>query len=99
VHLERDVLLAAGVHVPSGAGTHGTTDVGRSIRDQPGRRTMVRVGEGAWVGSAAVVMSSVGRHAIVGAGAVVTSPIPDYAIAVGVPARVIRDRRATAAQA
>jgi acetyltransferase-like isoleucine patch superfamily enzyme len=60
---------------------------------------MVRVGEGAWVGSAAIIMNSVGRHAVVGAGAVVTSPIPDYAVAVGVPARVIRDRRAAAAQA
>jgi acetyltransferase-like isoleucine patch superfamily enzyme len=99
VHLERDVLLAAGVHVPSGAETHGAADVDRPIRDQPGRRTLVRIGEGAWVGSAAVVMHSVGCHAIVGAGAVVTTPIPDYAVAVGVPARVVRDRRAAAAQA
>ena len=99
VHLERDVLLAAGVHVPSGAETHGAADVDRPIRDQPGRRALVRIGEGTWVGSAAVVMQSVGCHAIVGAGAVVTTPIPDYAVAVGVPARVVRDRRAAAAQA
>lgn len=93
VHLERDVLVAAGVHIPSGGETHGSDDVDRPIRDQPGRRTVVRVGEGAWIGSAAVVMADVGRHAIVGAGAVVVSPIPDYAVAVGVPARVVRDRR------
>jgi acetyltransferase-like isoleucine patch superfamily enzyme len=30
---------------------------------------------------------------------VVTAPVPDYAVAVGVPARVVRDRRAVAAQA
>jgi acetyltransferase-like isoleucine patch superfamily enzyme len=99
VHLERDVLLAAGVHIPSGAETHGAGDTDRPIRDQPGRRTMVRIGEGTWVGSAAVVMHSVGRHAIVGAGAVVTAPVPDYAVALGVPARVVRDRRASAVQA
>jgi acetyltransferase-like isoleucine patch superfamily enzyme len=99
VHLERDVLLAAGVHVPSGAETHGAADVERPIRDQPGRRTLVRIGEGTWVGSAAVVMHSVGCHAVIGAGAVVTAPVPDYAVAVGVPARIVRDRRASAAQA
>ena len=32
----------------------------------------------------------VGRHAIVGAGAVVTKDVPDYAVAVGNPARVIK---------
>ena len=99
VHLERDVLLAAGVHVPSGAETHGAGDVDRPIREQPGRRALVRIGEGTWIGSAAVVMHSVGRHAIIGAGAVVTAPIPDYAVALGVPARIVRDRRASAAQA
>ena len=31
------------------------------------------------------------RGSIVGAGAVVTRPIPDYAVAVGVPARVVRE--------
>lgn len=99
VHLERDVLLAAGVHVPSGGATHGTSDAQRPIREQPGIRTMVRIGEGTWVGSAAIVMADVGRHCVIGAGAVVTEPIPDYAIAVGVPARVIRSRRAEPAGA
>ena len=93
VHLERDVLLAAGVHVPSGGATHGTEDVETPIRDQPGARTLVRVGEGAWIGSAAVILADVGRHSVVGAGAVVTKPLPDYVVAAGVPAKVIRSRR------
>lgn len=96
VHIERDVLIGAAVHVPSGAATHGTADLDRPIREQPGTRSVVRIGEGAWIGSAAVVLADVGRHAVIGAGAVVTSPIPDYAVAAGVPARVIRDRRAAA---
>ncbi len=96
-HLERGVLLAAGVHVPSGGATHGTADPARPIREQEQVKTLVRIGEGAWIGSAAVIMADVGRHAVVGAGAVVTTPIPEYAVAVGVPARVIRDRRSGAA--
>lgn len=93
VHLERDVLVADGVHIPSGPMTHGIADPDRPIREQPGERRMVRVGEGAWIGSAAVVLADVGRHAVVAAGAVVTAPVPDFAIAAGVPARVIRSRR------
>ncbi|HYL81895.1 MAG TPA: acyltransferase [Candidatus Acidoferrum sp.] len=92
VHIEEDVLLAAGVHIPSGGAIHGTSDVSRPIRDQEGRVSLVRIGAGAWIGSASVVMSAVGRHAIVGAGSVVTKPVPDYAIAAGVPAKVIRNR-------
>lgn len=94
VHLERDVLLAAGVHVPSGGATHGASDPGRPIREQPGSRRLIRIGEGTWIGSAAVIMADVGRHCIVGAGAVVTKPLPDYVVAAGVPARILKDRRA-----
>jgi virginiamycin A acetyltransferase len=95
VHLQRDVLLGAGVHIPSGAATHGTEDIDRPIRDQPGTRTLVTIGEGTWIGSAAIVMADVGKHSVIGAGSVVTQPIPDYSVAVGVPARVIRTRTRT----
>jgi acetyltransferase-like isoleucine patch superfamily enzyme len=94
VHLERDVLLAAGVHVTSGAQTHGFADPDAPIREQAGVVTRVRIGAGAWIGSAAVVMADVGRDTIVGAGAVVTKPLPDRVIAAGVPARVVRSRDA-----
>jgi acetyltransferase-like isoleucine patch superfamily enzyme len=92
VHLERDVLLAAGVHVPSGAKTHGTDDVDTPIREQEASRSLVRIGEGSWIGSGAVVLADVGKHSVVGAGSVVTKPIPDFVVAAGVPARVIRSR-------
>ncbi len=92
VHLERDVLLAAGVHIPSGARLHGIDDPTTPIREQEGTPTLVTVGAGSWIGSAAVILASVGRNSVVGAGSVVTSPIPDNVIAAGVPARVIRSR-------
>jgi len=91
VHLEHDVLLAAGVHVPSGPHTHGM-DPSAPIHDQPGSLRVVRIGAGSWIGSNAVVLADVGRNTIVGAGAVVTRPLPDGVIATGVPARVVKQR-------
>ncbi|HYE85591.1 MAG TPA: DapH/DapD/GlmU-related protein, partial [Vicinamibacterales bacterium] len=90
--IEDNALLAAGVHVPSGSRTHGIDDLTMPIRDQATQKTPVRIGAGSWIGSAAIVMADVGRDAVVAAGAVVTRPIPDYAIAGGVPARVLRHR-------
>lgn len=95
VHINRDALLAAGVHVPSGPLSHGIDAAGVPIREQPGAEQMVRIGAGSWIGSAAVVMADVGRDTIVGAGAVVTRPLPDAVVAVGIPARVLRSRTAT----
>lgn len=93
VHVERDVLIAAGVQIPSGPHTHGIPRLDIPIRDQPGAPVCVHVREGAWIGNGAVVLADVGRHAIVAAGAVVTRPVADYAIVGGVPATVIRLRR------
>jgi virginiamycin A acetyltransferase len=92
VHVERDALIAAGVHVPSGSRTHRIDDLSRPIRDQGNDETLVRIGAGSWIGEDAVVMADVGYDAIVGAGAVVTRPVPPRSIAAGVPARVIRMR-------
>ena len=97
VHIERDALLAAGVHVPSGARSHGIDDVGAAIRDQPGSPSRVRIGAGAWIGSAAIIMADVGRDSVVGAGAVVTRSVPDRVVAAGVPARVVKSRDASMA--
>jgi virginiamycin A acetyltransferase len=99
VHVERDVLIAAGVHIPSGPSTHQIDDLSRPIREQGRNEQLVRIGAGAWIGEAAVVMADVGADAVVGAGAVVTRAVPARAIVAGVPAKVIRFRGAEAARA
>ncbi|MEM9161251.1 MAG: acetyltransferase [Verrucomicrobiota bacterium] len=52
------------------------------------------IGHDVWIGHGVVVTAgtSIGTGACIGAGAVVTKDIPPYAIAVGVPAKVIKFR-------
>ena len=54
------------------------------------------MGDDSWFGAGAKVLDGVtiGAHSIIGTGAVVTKDIPEYSIAVGLPAKVVRDRRA-----
>lgn len=93
VTIERDALIATGVHLLSGARMHGTADPTRPIREQPGEFVHINLGAGCWIGTGAIVMADVGKDSIVGAGAVVTKAIPESVIAVGVPAKVIGNRQ------
>jgi acetyltransferase-like isoleucine patch superfamily enzyme len=67
----------------------------RLVREQPVRSRGISVGSDVWVGAGVCITDGVriGDHAVVGMGAVVTRDIPDWAVAVGVPAEVVGDRR------
>jgi virginiamycin A acetyltransferase len=91
-HLERDVLIGAAVHIPSGPDTHDIDNLDVPIREQPGTVLLIRIGAGSWLGSGSIVMADVGPGTVVGAGSVVTKPLSGAVIAAGSPARVIRGR-------
>lgn len=50
------------------------------------------VGDNVWLGAGCIILKncSIGSGSIVGAGAVVTKDIPDYSVAVGNPAKIIK---------
>jgi acetyltransferase-like isoleucine patch superfamily enzyme len=64
------------------------------IREQGSRCGPVKIGRNVWIGAKATITRGVtiGDNAIIGAHAVVTRDIPRDAVAVGIPARVIRIR-------
>jgi acetyltransferase-like isoleucine patch superfamily enzyme len=64
------------------------------IKGHPKSRGDVKIGNDVWIGTEAIIMSGVtiGDGAVIGARAIVTEDIPSYAIAVGMPAKVIRYR-------
>lgn len=53
----------------------------------------VHIGENVWIGAGAVILPgvTVGKNSVISAGAVVTRDIPENVLAVGVPARVVRE--------
>ena len=71
---------------------HPVDDVQRR-RDAWEQAAPIHIGEDAWLGAGVTVLPGVtiGARSVIGAGSVVTRSIPDDAVAVGNPARVIRD--------
>lgn len=67
---------------------------GVPFRQQPKRERDIVIGDDVWLGARVVVTAGVtiGSGCIVGAGAVVTKDLPPNSVAVGVPARVVRQR-------
>jgi acetyltransferase-like isoleucine patch superfamily enzyme len=97
VTLEDDVLLGSHISIMNGARQHGIDRLDVPIREQPGVWPRITIGRDTWIGDRAVVLANVGNHCVIGAGSVVTKPVPDYAIAVGSPAKVVRFRDETIA--
>ena len=92
VTIGASVLIAAYGYVIGG--DHDFSDPTRPVLQQGRTSAGVTIGEGAWLGAGAKVLDGVtiGPHAVVGAGAVVRDDVPAYAVAVGIPARVVSTR-------
>lgn len=96
VSVGANTLLAAYCYVIGG--DHDFSDPSRPVLEQGRRSQGVTIGEGCWLGAGAKVLDGVeiGGHAVIGAGAVVRGAVPSYAIAVGVPARIVGTRQSVA---
>ena len=90
--IEKNTLIASGVHIMSGSGQHNFDDLDTPIQQQGGKYEKIKIGEDSWVGNGCLIMANIGKKCIIGAGSVVTKDIPDYSIAVGNPAKVVRNR-------
>lgn len=88
-----DVIMGPDVKIYSR--NHVFDDPDRPIAVQGKRFLTTSVGDDVWIGANVVILAGVkiGAHCVIGAGAVVTRDVPEWSIAAGNPARVIRDRR------
>ncbi len=50
------------------------------------------IGDGTWIGTNVVIVGNIhiGKNCVIGANSVVTKDVPDYSVAVGIPAKVIK---------
>lgn len=88
--ISKKVLTADNVYISDNL--HSYENINLPIKEQPIKQlNSVYIGEGTWIGeNVCIIGASIGKHCVIGANAVVTKDIPDYSIAVGVPAKVIR---------
>jgi len=92
IHIGRGVMLAPNCALYSYDHSFAPD---RPIREQPLQtKGGIIIGDEAWLGVGVIVLDGVriGRGAVIGAGSVVTEDVPDGAIAVGMPARVVKMR-------
>lgn len=90
VRIGNEVMLAQNI-VISGL-NHGYEDITISPAKQKVVCNQIIIGDEVWIGANSVVTAGVtiGKHSIIGAGSVVTKDVPEYSIAVGNPAKVIK---------
>ena len=90
IYIGKKVLMADKVYISDNL--HGYEYIDTPIIDQPIiQKKEVSIGDGSWIGEhVCIIGASIGRHCVIGANSVVTKDIPDYCVAVGNPARVIK---------
>ena len=88
--LHKNVLTADKVYISDNL--HGYDDISIPIMDQPIiQNCSIEIGEGSWLGENVCVLGAhIGKHCVIGANSVVIHDIPDYSVAVGAPAKVIK---------
>jgi acetyltransferase-like isoleucine patch superfamily enzyme len=94
IHVERNTIFGPSVLVTDH--NHGfedlTVPIARQGMEQGGK---IRIEEGCWIGFRAAIICNhgelvIGRGSVVGANSVVSRSVPAYSVAVGNPARIVK---------
>lgn len=90
IEIGQKVLMADKVYIADNRHQFENADI--PVIDQPIKQTAeVTISDGAWLGeNVCVIGASVGKQSVVGANSVVMKDVPDYCVAVGAPAKIIK---------
>jgi acetyltransferase-like isoleucine patch superfamily enzyme len=90
LEIQDGVLIASGCVITDN--NHGIDPLGSFYENQPLSSSPTIIKRGAWLGENVAVLagSTVGIRSVIGANSVVKGDIPDYCIAAGIPARLIK---------
>lgn len=85
-----NVLTADKVYISDNL--HNYENVSLPIMKQPIKQiSTVSIGDGSWLGeNVCIIGAKIGKNCVIGANSVVTKDVPDYCIAVGSPAKIIK---------
>lgn len=91
ISLEENVLIAPNVFISDHSHRIDQLDTPIAKSGTTTPRT-VCIGAGSWIGTNCVILPGVhiGKHVVIGANSVVNTDIPDYSVAVGAPAKVVK---------
>lgn len=94
VEIKKDNLIASHVLITTENHSFNPEDT-RSYGHQPLTDGAIIFEEGSWIGQNTCFIASnqglrIGKKCVIGAGSIVTKSIPDYSVAAGVPAKVIK---------
>ena len=93
LEIGKKVLLSPNVYITDCDHEYRNIDIPVIDQGIVHRGQSVSIGEGSYIGINAVIVGNVkiGKHCVIGANSVVTKDVPDYCVAVGSPARVIKN--------
>ena len=90
VEIGNNALFASNILILST--NHNYEDALTAVKFQGSRGGNIKIGSDGWVGDGATILAgaNIGNHCIIGSKSVITKDIPDYSVAVGNPARIVK---------
>ncbi|MGA2904472.1 MAG: hypothetical protein ABSD98_11610 [Candidatus Korobacteraceae bacterium] len=83
--------IASQVQILSGRQQHLRDSQGRITGSSEGKFEPINVGSDCWIGASSIIMADIGSGTTIGAGSVVVRPVAAQVVAVGNPARVVKE--------
>ncbi len=88
--IEDNVLTADKVYISDNQHTYDSINI-PILKQDIKQLNEIRIGEGTWIGeNVCIIGASIGKNCVIGANSIVNKNIPDYCVAVGSPAKVIK---------
>lgn len=90
VKIEKSVLIADRVFISDCTHSYNNIDL-PVLFQKVNNISNVKIGEGTWIGENVCILgASIGKHCVIGSNSVVTKDIPDFCVAIGAPAKIIK---------
>ncbi len=92
IEIGENVLLAPNVYISDHNHAYENIELPISFQGQRESNASVIIGDESWIAKNVVIVGNVtiGKHCVIGANSVVTKDIPDYCVAIGAPATIIK---------